>query len=429
MRRFAILWVGQTASLVGSSLTSFALGVSVFQESGSISAFAFIGLFAVLPRVLLSPISGVLIDRWDRRRAMIFSDAGAGVCTLIFASILLAGRLELWHVYGLTALSSVFGSIQWPAYMAAISSLVPKAKLGRANGLIQLAFAFGEILAPPLAAYLLTRIALSGVILVDCATFLFAIGTLLRIRFPRSESEDQATEHKALLPEILEGIRFILSRRGLAALLAYASASRFFWGMVAALITPMILLFSTTDALGLILAIAGVGMFTGSLVMSVWGGPVPRIRGVLLFEIVSGIAFLLIGARPWVLLIGLGVFVAHTTIAVIDGSNQAIWQAKVPRAIQGRVFSVQQMIVSAASPAAYLLAGYLAESVFEPILLANGTLALSIGRLIGSGPGRGIGLIFVLMGLLKLLIGGLMCANRSVRHVERDLPDEGYTSG
>ena len=426
MRRFLVVWIGQTASLVGSSLTSFALGVSVFQESASISAFAFIGLFAVLPRVLLSPISGVLVDRWDRRRAMILSDAGAGVCTVTLASILLAGRLELWHVYGLTALSSAFGSIQWPAYMGSISWLLPKHKLGRANGLIQLALAFGEILAPPLAAFLLSRIALSGVILVDCATFLFAIGTLLRVRFPVSESVDPDAKSKAFVPELLEGVRFLLERQGLAVLLAYATASRFFWGMVAALLTPMVLLFASPDALGAVLAVAGVGMFAGSLSMSFWGGPVPRIRGILVFEIVSGVSFLLIGARPWVLLICAGVFVAHTTIAMIDGSSHAIWQAKTPRAIQGRVFSVQQMIVSAASPIAYLLAAYLAESVFEPFALAPGAVARSIERLIGSGPGRGIGLLFVLMGLMKLLIAGLMCANRRVRNVERDLPDGGY---
>ncbi|MFC2077814.1 MFS transporter [Candidatus Bipolaricaulota bacterium] len=428
MRRFLILWIGQTASLVGSSLTSFALGVSVFQDSGSISAFAFIGLFAVLPRVLLSPISGVLVDRWDRRRAMILSDAGAGLCTLILALLLLIGRLQLWHVYALAGLSSAFGSIQWPAYMAAIPMLIPKGKLGRANGLIQLGFAFGEILAPPLAAFLLSRIALHGVILVDCVTFLFAVGVLLRSRFPVSESVVPSTERPSIVSDFLRGIRFILQRRGVATLLAYASASRFFWGMVAALITPMILLFAMPDALGLILAVAGVGMFAGSIAMSTWGGRIPRIRGILIFEIVSGIAFLLIGVRPSVLLIGAGVFLAHTTIAIIDGSNHSIWQAKVPRAIQGRVFSVQQMTVSAAAPVAYLLAGTLAESIFEPLLLPDGALVQSVGRLIGSGPGRGIGLMFVLMGLLKLLIGGLMCANRHVRNVERDLPDEGYAN-
>jgi len=427
LRSFLLVWRGQTASLVGSSLTSFALGVAVFQGSGSVSAFAFIGLFAVLPRVLLSPISGVLVDRWDRRRIMILSDAGAGTCTLILAAILPVGRLELWHVYTLTGLSSAFASIQWPAYMASVSLLIRKEALGNANGLIQLAFAFGEIVAPPLAAYLLSRIGLSGVIWVDCATFLFAIGTLLRVRFPVSRWRPQSTESKPLLSEFAQSLRFIAGRRGLAALLAYASASRFFWGMVAALLTPMVLLLASPDALGGVLAAAGVGMFVGSFTMSLWGGSVPRIRGILLFELISGAAFVLMGARPWVVLIGAGAFVAHTTISIIDGSSCAIWQSKVPRSMQGRVFSVQQMLVSAASPAAYLLAGFLAESIFEPSLATDGAAAQFLRGVIGSGPGRGMGLMFILMGIVKLLISGLMWANRSIRVVERARSDEGST--
>jgi len=231
---------------------------------------------------------------------------------------------------------------------------------------------------------------------------------------------------EGFLSEFLEGARFIFRRRGLAVLLAYASASRFFWGMVAALITPMVLLFATPDALGCVLAVAGIGMFAGSLAMGVWGGTVPRIRGILAFELISAVAFVLMGVRSSVVWIGAGVFVAHTTIAIIDGSSLAIWQAKVPHAIQGRVFSVQQMLVRAASPVAYLLAGFLAESVFEPLLLPQGALAPSVGRVIGAGPGRGIGLLFVLMGFAKLVVGALMWGNRSVRNVERDLPDEGY---
>jgi DHA3 family macrolide efflux protein-like MFS transporter len=426
LKKFIVVWFGQAASLVGSSLTGFALGVSVFQNSGSISAFAFIGLFTVLPRVLLSPISGVLVDRWDRRRAIILSDAGAGVCTLALAALLLLGELQVWHIYLLTGISSVFGSIQWPAYMASISMLVPKDKLGKANGMVQLAFAFGEILAPPVAAFLLSRIDLSGVILIDCATFIFAIGTLLCIRFPKSKADVSFTQRERFVSSLQLGIRFILNRRGLSALLGFASVSRFFWGMVAALITPMILFLASAEELGLILGIAGVGMLVGSVVMSIWGGTVPRIRGILCFEAISGVAFILLGIQPSIMVIALSVFLAHVTIAVIEGSTQSIWQAKVPQAIQGRVFSVQQMLVSGAAPVAYLLAGPLAESVFEPLFMSNGALAHSVGKIVGTGPGRGIGMIFVVMGFLKISMALLMRANRQVRDVEKNLPDEGH---
>ena len=183
-KTFLTVWLGQSVSLIGSGLTSFALGVWVFERSGSITQFALIGLFAVLPRVLLSPLAGIIVDRWDRRRAMILSDAGAGLCTLSVVLLMTAGRLEVWHIFLLTAASSAFSALQWPAYMAAITLLMPKQHLGRANGLVQLGRALSEILAPALAGILMSVIGLQGVILIDFATFGFAVLTLLPVRFP-----------------------------------------------------------------------------------------------------------------------------------------------------------------------------------------------------------------------------------------------------
>ena len=121
LKTFLIVWLGQSVSLVGSGLTSFALGVWVFERNGSITQFALIGLFVVLPRVLLSPFAGVIVDRWDRRRAMILSDAGAGLCTLTVLVLLNFRQIEVWHIFLLTAASSAFGALQWPAYTSTIT--------------------------------------------------------------------------------------------------------------------------------------------------------------------------------------------------------------------------------------------------------------------------------------------------------------------
>jgi hypothetical protein len=175
--------------------------------------------------------------------------------------------------------------------------------------------------------------------------------------------------------------------------------------------------------LGIIISIAGGGMLVGSLVMSIWGGPKRRIYGVLNFEALSGVCFLLMGLRPSLWPIALGAFGAHLTIAIVYGSNQAIWQSKVAPDVQGRVFATQQMITRAATPLAFLLAGPLAERVFEPLLAANGPLAGSLGGIIGTGAGRGIGLMFILMGVVKILVslGGYL--SPSIRFVEDELPD------
>jgi len=175
---FSIVWLGQFVSLVGSGITSFALGVWTFKHTGSVTHFALIGLCAVLPRVVLSPLAGVFADRWDRRWAMILSDLGAGFTTLCLFFLLLAAQLEIWHIYLLVSINAAFATLQWPAFLATTTLLVPKQHLGRANGLVQLGGAVSDILAPALAGTLLGTLHLQGIILIDFATFGLAVVTL-----------------------------------------------------------------------------------------------------------------------------------------------------------------------------------------------------------------------------------------------------------
>ena len=410
--------------MVGSSLTSFALGVWVFERSGSITLFALIGLSAVLPRVLLSPLAGVIVDRWDRRRVMLLSDSVAGLGTLSIAVLAASGRLELWHVYPLSALIAAASTIQWPAYTATTTLLVPKEALGRANGMHQFGQATADVLAPALAGALMPLIRLGGVIAIDLATFLFAVITLMLVRFPSLRNDNERPAKViSLWGDLSFGWRYICARRGLLGLLGLLAAVNFIWGMVGALVTPMILSFTSSQSLGLIISIAGLGMLSGGLLMSAWGGPKPRIYGVLNFELLSGFCFMIIGLRPSIWPVALGVFGAHLTIAVIYGSNQAIWQSKVPPEQQGRVFATQQMLMRASAPLAFLLAGPLAERVFEPLMLDGGSLSGSLGLALGTGAGRGIGVMFLLMGVIKVTITLLGYLHPRIRDVEVELPD------
>ena len=424
MRVFIIVWLGQLVSLVGSGLTSFALGLWVYEHTGSVTQFALIGLFMALPNIVLSPLAGALVDRWDRRWAMILSDTGAGLCTLIMAFLFLTNRIEVWQIYLAAGASAAFGTFQWPAYSAAMTLLVPKKHLGRANGMVQFGQAAAEILAPALAGVLVLTTRVQGILLIDFVTFFFAATTLLLIRFPGSETTTAAQARKdSLWREASYGWRFITARRGLLGLLVFFAVVKFLWGMVGALIAPMILGFTSADVLGIIISIAGGGMLAGSLVMSAWGGPKRRIDGVLHFELLSGLCFLLIGLRPSAWPIALGAFGAHLTIAIIYGSNQAIWQSKVPPNVQGRVFATQQMVAKSTTPLAYLIAGPLADKIFEPLLASDGPLTGSIGQITGVGPGRGIGLLFIVMGILKVAVTFGSYLYPRIRLVEDELPD------
>jgi DHA3 family macrolide efflux protein-like MFS transporter len=424
MITFIIIWLGQTVSLIGSGLTGFALGVWVYQTTGSVTQFALIALCTVLPRIVLSPLAGVLVDRWDRRRAMIIGDSGAGLSTLVIALLFLTNRLEIWHIYLATAVSSAFSTLQWPAYAAITPLLVAKENLGRANGMIQFSRAASEILSPTLAGVLVLTIKVQGVILIDFATFLFAVITLLLGRMSRTESTTIKTRHDSLWREVLYGWAYLKARPGLLGLLFFFAVVNFLWAMLGAVLAPMVLNFTSADMLGVIISIAGLGMLAGSLVMSAWGGPKRRINGILSFELFSGMSFILMGLRPSVWLVALGAFTAHLAIAIASSCNQALWQSRVAPEVQGRVFATQQMVTHAVSPLAFLMAGPLADYVFEPLLNADGPLTASVGQVISVGPGRGIALLIMVMGLLKVSVSLWGILYPRIRLVEDELPDE-----
>lgn len=425
MRVFLVVWFGQVVSLVGSSLTSFTLGLWVYEQTGSATQFALIGLSTVLPRILLSPFAGVIADRWDRQRLMILSDAGAGLSTLVIVLLLAAGTLEIWHIYLTALVNAVFGVLQWPAYAAATTMLVPREQLGRANGLVQFGQAIAEIAAPTLAGFLMVVIGVPGVITIDFLTFIFAVMTLLLVRVPPMPDAGvpRQEEWVPVWQDARLGWRYLRNRSGLMGLLWFFAVVNFLWSMVGALIVPLLSGFATSDVLGAIISIAGLGMLVGSVVMSAWGGPARMIYGVLVFELASGFCFVLMGLRPSAILAALGVFGAHFTIAIINGSNQTIWQRKVPPAMQGRVFGLRQMIARSAAPLAYIIAGPLADHLFRPLLVEGGTLAGSLGLVLGTGVGRGVGLMFVLMGLVKITVSLAGFVHPRVRLIEQELPD------
>ncbi len=424
MRTFFIIWSGQLLSLLGSGLTGFALGVWVFQRSGSATQFAMIALAGTLPAILISPVAGVIVDRWDRRKVLILSDSGAALMTLLLALLFWREQLDLWHILVATSLSSLMGAFQGPAYMASVTLLVPKSQLGRASGMAQVARAMSYLLAPLLGGLLMVTIGVGAVMLIDFATFLFALGTLLVVRIPNPDfAEKESGKRGSFLRDARAGWTFIHERAGLLWMLILFAALNFILGMVNALTPPMLLAFTTPEKLGGILSLSGIGMLLGSLAMSVWGGPRRRINGTLGFLLLIGIGIGLVGLRPTEWIVALGFFIAMAAAPIVNGCSQAIWQSKVPPGLQGRVFATRGMVSMAAMPLAYLLSGPLADRVFEPMLRADGSLAASAGAWVGVGPGRGIGLMFVIAGVLVTFVTLIGWLSPHLRKVEDELPD------
>jgi MFS transporter, DHA3 family, macrolide efflux protein len=433
MQRFSMIWLGQMLSMMGTATSRFALLIWAYEHTGQATTVALLGFFSYILYIVLSPLAGVLVDRLDRRLLIIGGDLGAALMTLIVYVLYGRGELQIGHLYLAQFLVGGFEAFQLPAYQATITQLIPKEQYARANGMRSFSESAAQVLAPVFAALLLNPLGLGGVLLIDLLSFGFAVLPFLFIMLPKPAGTAQQGEStEGWRASWGAGWRYIRQRPGLRNLLIiYAiiglAAALTYYGVLDA----MILARTAGDetVLGFVKAALGLGGVVGGVVMSVWGGPKRRIHGVLLL---GGISFLIgdfltgVGRSTWVWMAA--EFFATFFVPFIVACHHAIWQTKVIPAMQGRVFAIQGMLQRCTLALGYLLAGPLADQVFEPAMRSGGVLSGVFGGLLGTGPGAGMGLMF----LCTALLGGAVCFGGylipSVRHIERDLPDGDATN-
>ncbi|MCY1079000.1 MFS transporter [Archangium lansingense] len=424
-RRFLLLWIAQTVSLVGSQLTAFGLGVWVYQRTQSTMMYSLVALANLAPRVIFAPLMGGFVDRRDLRSVLIAGHVGAGVCSLAIALLFGTGLLEVLAIIGLVAIGATFNAIHLPAFSKVTAVLVPPEELGKANGLAQLGVALGYLVAPLLAGFLMPHIEVLGILVIDISSFLFAVAVLSAVRLPLvgAPTGHHSSDPLLFLRDAAEGWSYIRARRGLLILLLLITAMSFNLGMVQVLITPLMLSFASVQVLSIVLFVGGMGMVVGSVAMMAWGGPQRRIHGVLGFLLLQGV-FLLVGSlQASAPLVAAGAFGVLLSVPLITACDQSIWQRLVPTDIHGRVMAVHSAVSGASVPVAYLLAGPLADSLFEPWMAPGGTLAASAGQLIGVGQGRGIALLFAVLGFGTFLFVSLGALSASLRRVEDAAPE------
>lgn len=424
MRAFLVLWFGQFISAIGSSVGGFSLGVWVYEKTHSATSFALVAFVGTFTMLLLSPVAGAAADHWDRRKLILLADVGSALTTGTLAILFFTGRMQPWMVYPIAVLMVTFLAFQGPALGSSVPLLVGRKQLPRASGIAQTGRAVSQILGPLTAGVLIGWIGYQGVAFVDACTYLVAVTAALLIRIPKPPPLEGAAVQRSVLKNLAFGWQYLQERKGLVALLVLFGVTNFCMGMVQLLLTPLILSFATPVELGTVSSAAAVGVLLGGISVAIWGIPKHRVVTVLGVIVLQSLILFLGGAQPSIPLIALAAFLFMLAIPYALASTQTILQSKVASAVQGRVFAVSGMIAAGSLPLAALLAGPLADKVFGPLLLPGGKLVETpIGHLLGAGPGRGVGLMFICLGILSLLAVGLSALNPRLRNLESEIPD------
>ena len=427
MSGFTVIWFGQLISLLGTGMTRFALTIWAYHETGSATTLALVAFFSFGPVVLLSPVAGALVDRWNRKLVVMISDLAAGTTTIMLLLLYITGNLQIWHLYVMGALAGAFESFQFPAFSAAMTMMLRKEQYGRANGMMSVADAASGIVAPILAGILLTLIGIGGVMMIDVITFIFAVTAVLVTYIPQPATTDVGVEAQGnLWQESLFGFRYIWARPSLLGMQMMFFLANFFGGYSWVLLAPLLLARTGNNELllGTVQSALGIGGLLGGIALSLWGGPRRKVHGVLMGMVLSSLlgSFVLgIGQSLNVWLVG--AFFTMFFMPVLNGSNQAIWQAKVAPDVQGRVFATRRLIAQITAPLAMLTAGPLADRLFEPAMQVGSRWAHLFGWLVGVGPGAGMGLLFVITSLIGALAALLGYTIPAVRNIETILPD------
>jgi MFS transporter, DHA3 family, macrolide efflux protein len=423
MRTFYTLILTQVFSLIGSRISGLAISIWVFNQTGDATPLALVSFFFIVPQILVSGFSGALADRWDRRYVMMLSDAGQALGTLLLLFSFASGAFQLWHLYLVTFLSSIFGVFQGPAFQASVTLLVPDDKRDSANAIQQVTGPIAGVIAPAIAGVVYALVGVGGAIAIDLATFLVAVVVVFYARIPRPEqSAEGRAMQGSIWKEMFDGFRYLWKRQTLFWIMIYSAFVNFLVGGVGALVTPYILARTGDEAaLGVLLGLMNLGALVGGIVMSVWGGTRPRIHTIMVAIIIASVFLALTGVSQTALMLGITLFMFMLPLPFSNAAAMSMLQAKIAPDLQGRVFAAIGQMSMAMLPLAFLLVGPLADNVFEPAV--GGAGWERVAPLVGDSFGAGIGLLLLLGGALTAIVSVVVYALPAVRHLETTLPD------
>ena len=423
LRTYYALLITESVSLLGSLVSGLVVSISIFRETGQATPLALVEFFSILPVIVTSGFSGALADRFDRRLLMLVANVGFVLCSSLLLLTFASDAFRLWHLYAFSCANGLFAALQRPAFQASVTMLVPDDLRDKANAWGQLTGPAARVIAPAIAGLLFASIGVVGAIALDILTFVAAILVLFMVRIPTPEATEEGRSlGGSIWRQAFDGFRYLLARPALFFLVAHSSLVTFLVFGALVLGTPYVLARTGSETqVGWVLVALTVGAVIGAIVMGAWGGTKPRVHTVFPGWMIAGGFLALAGVAQGAVMLAATFFAFMFARPFIDAAGLSILQMKIAPDVQGRVFAAIGQITSMLAALAFLIAGPLADNVLEPA--RNLPVWSAVGWAVGTTPGSGMGLLFVVSGALTVLISLAFYLVPAIRRVETALPD------
>lgn len=418
---YIVFWLGQAVSQLGSSMTTFALTIWVYEQSKSAMTVSFMAFCSYVPYILVSIFAGTFVDRVSKKKILIVSDTLAAVCTISILFSVYSNHLTLTQVYIVNVLIGFMNAFQSPAAAVFTGLLITDGNYEKISGLNSFSSNLIQVVSPVISGFLVGICGIFVVLAVDLVTFLFCMGTMLFLKV-EEKTEGVKRSKTRLRKRGREELAFLRKEKGIFHLMLHMALLNFFSRLTYEnILSPMILARSggNTAVFGLVSGVLGIGGILGGLMVTVRKC---RKKPHQMIYLSAGISFLLgdlfMGAGRNGISWSVAGFFASFPIPFVMAGQSTLLYRSVPKHIQGRIFAIRNGIQYSTIPAGLLLGGYLADHVFEPFMASDQKAAVCFQYLTGKGPGSGMAVMFLCTGILGALSSAIGYRNRAIRELE-----------
>lgn len=423
LKRFSMFFISQTVSQMGSSMTSFALIIWAYSNTGQVMSSSILAICSKIPYIIISLFGGTIADRVSKKKIMLICDLIAALCSLSILIFSLMNILHLWILCIINIIIGFMNAFQNPASQITVSLLVEKEDYVRIGGIQSVVNSMVGLGTPLIAAGILSIGGLNLVIIIDLCTFCFAFFSLLCwIKIPELKNIEKGFSFEQIIDDMRECGKFIKTQKGIVWLMIIYSILNFL-GAISfdSMMSPLLLARTNNNTLivGSVSSSAAAGGIIASVIITftktkkkkkpiMFGGILLAFLGIMSFGIVRNPVL-------WCIVVFIGCF----GMPFYFTYESAIMRLSVPIEMQGRIFALKEMITQVLAPIGYLLGALLADYIFEPFMQTSGSLKKVFEKIVGTGPGSGMGLLFVIAGIVGIIMTLVFYNNRYIKLLDQ----------